>query len=223
MTTKIQKKQIRFPPRIPLEKVIKIRNKYDLIELEYKYDEFLNKYCHLLILHELIEEYLDIRDALTIQRQRMEREDKKKMYKENQKMYEKPCDYEHRFQVILPDDLKLSLEQIRQGYMPCFGEPREYKCGCQSIKYYAQCSCKRVSNTCENQKCNEKIYPHIRQYYYCIRHRLLKEKQERLEENLAKIKKELENIKRHSNCFDYNNSLNDKNIRRISRYPWKNI
>ena len=208
------KSPIQLPPYIPIESVTQIRNRYDLLDMEHKYDLFLDQNQHLLLLHDLIEDYLDIRDALTIQRQRIEREDRNKLY--NQELlvnYCPPCEYNHNFQTILPDDLKLSQEQINQGYKPYPKEPKEYKCGCQSIKYYAQCECKRVTSICKNPKCNERLYPTIKMHYYCIDHRILKERSERMEQKLTSIKKELADIRRHSN------NLNP----RVSRYPWKNL
>jgi hypothetical protein len=210
-----------FPPYIAPETVIKIRNKHDLLELELRYDRFLYNYQQLLFLHDLIEEILDIRDALTIQRQRIEREEQKRLYHEGLlRAYHAPCEYEHNLQCLLPDSLRLSQEQIRQGYVPCLNEPKEYKCGCETIKYVARCDCKRVSSICKNAKCNEKLYPIIKMQSYCISHHLLLEKQRHLEQKLTTIKKELTDIKRHSNSFDYDDKTK---VKRVSRYPWKNI
>jgi len=210
-----------FPPYINLETVIKIRNKHDLLELELKYDKFLYNYQHLLFLHNLIEDYLDIRDALTIQRQRVEREEQKRLYNEGiLPSHQTPCEYEHNLQCILPDELRLTQDQIRQKYVPCPNEPKEYKCGCETIKYITRCDCKRVSSICKNTKCNEKVYPIIKLQSYCITHHLLLEKQKQLEQKVTEIKKELIYVKRHSNSFDYDDFYKGK---RVSRYPWKNI
>jgi hypothetical protein len=55
---------------------------------------------------------------------------------------------------------------------------------------------------------------------FCISHHLLLEKQRHLEQKLTTIKKELTDIKRHSNSFDYDDKTK---VKRVSRYPWKNI
>ena len=211
-----------IPPYIHPVHIQKIRNKHDLLELELKYDKFLYSYQHFLYLHNLIEEYLDIRDALTIQRQRIEREEKKKLFNEGiLGTYHSPCEYEHNLQCLLPEDLQLNHEQISQGYVPFPNEPKEYKCGCESIKYVSRCDCRRISSTCTNANCNEKLYPIIKMQSYCIAHHQLLDKKKQLEQKLMIVKKELTYIKRHSNSFDYDDSK--KNIKRFSRYPWKNL
>jgi hypothetical protein len=210
-----------IPPYIDPKHIHKIRNKYDLLELELKYDKFLYNYQHYLYLHNLIEEYLDIRDALTIQRQRIEREEKKKLFNEGIiGIFHAPCEYDHNLQCLLPDDLRLTQEEIRQGYVPCQNEPKEYKCGCETIKYVARCECRRVSSICTNATCNEKLYPILKLDSYCIMHHQLVDKKKQLEQKLSSIKRELSYIKRHSNSFDHDDP---KKIKRYSRYPWKNL
>lgn len=214
-------KALNFPPLIEVSTIAKIRNKHDLLNLELKYDKFLSTNQQLLFLNNLIEEYLDIRDALTIQRQRMEREEKKRLLNQGLlSMTYSPCEYDHNLQFILPDDLRLSQEQINQGYMPYPNEPKEFKCGCETIKYVSRCACKRTSNICKNAKCNEKLYPILKMQSFCINHHLLLETQKQLEQKLATVKKELADIKRHSNSLDYEDQRRNK---RVSRYPWKNL
>ena len=209
---------LNIPPLIKPEQVIKIRNKHDLLDLELRYDKFLSTHQQVLLLHNLIEEILDIRDAITIQRQRIEREEKKRLYNEGiLRVYPSPCSYEHSLQCILPDDLRLTQEQIKQGYMPFPNEPKEYKCGCETIKYVAHCECRKISNICNNLNCNEKLYPIIKMQSYCITHHLLLKKQKQLEQKLVSIKKEISHIKRHSNSLDFNK------VKHVSRYPWKNL
>ena len=66
------------PSFIHLDKIHKMTNKYYIQQLEKKYDDFLEKYCHLLLLYEdKIEDYLEIRDALTIQLHNITRKEKK--------------------------------------------------------------------------------------------------------------------------------------------------
>jgi hypothetical protein len=63
------------PPPISLEQIEKITNKKQLLELEKKYDEFLEKKCQLLLLYDIIDEYLEIRDKITIKILKMDREE----------------------------------------------------------------------------------------------------------------------------------------------------
>jgi hypothetical protein len=67
-----------FPnsPRIlEIEKIHKITDKYFLIDLESKYDKFIVKNQHLLMLYDLIEDLLDIRDAILIRVGRLKRQE----------------------------------------------------------------------------------------------------------------------------------------------------
>lgn len=67
-----------FPnsPRIlEIEKIDKITDKYFLIDLESKYDKFIVKNQHLLMLYDLIEDLLDIRDAILIRVGRLKRQE----------------------------------------------------------------------------------------------------------------------------------------------------
>jgi hypothetical protein len=65
------------PPHISLEKIATINNKELLKKLEKKYDKFIEKNTHILNLHGIsVENYLEIRDALTIKILQMERIEK---------------------------------------------------------------------------------------------------------------------------------------------------
>ena len=61
------------PPIIEMEKIEKITDKYFLMDLELKYDNFISKNQHLLFLHDLIEDILDIRDTILLRICRLER------------------------------------------------------------------------------------------------------------------------------------------------------
>jgi hypothetical protein len=63
------------PPPISLEQIEQITNKKQLLELEKTYDEFLEKKCQLLLLYDIIDEYLEIRDKITIKILKMDREE----------------------------------------------------------------------------------------------------------------------------------------------------
>ena len=65
-----------------LSKIETITDKIYLIKLEKKYDNYLNKNQHLLMLLDTIYDYLDIRDTIRIRVQRLEIEEKKQtLYK----------------------------------------------------------------------------------------------------------------------------------------------
>lgn len=63
------------PPPISFEQIEQITNKKQLLELEKTYDEFLEKKCQLLLLYDIIDEYLEIRDKITIKILKMDREE----------------------------------------------------------------------------------------------------------------------------------------------------
>lgn len=62
------------PPYIQKEGINKITNLYMLKKIEYQYDEFLNKKCQILLLLNLMEDVLEIRDIITRKINRLERE-----------------------------------------------------------------------------------------------------------------------------------------------------
>jgi hypothetical protein len=71
--------KILFPnsPRIyEIEKIHKITDKYFLIELESKYDKFIQNNQQVLMLYDLIEDMLDIRDAILIRVGRLQRQER---------------------------------------------------------------------------------------------------------------------------------------------------
>ena len=61
------------PPHISLDKIKKMTNKYQLLELEKNYDEFLDKYIQLMLLYNNIDEYLETRDLITMRISQLER------------------------------------------------------------------------------------------------------------------------------------------------------
>jgi hypothetical protein len=71
--------KILFPnsPRVyDIEKINKITDKYFLIELESKYDKFIENNQQVLMLYDLIEDMLDIRDAILLRVGRLERQER---------------------------------------------------------------------------------------------------------------------------------------------------
>ena len=206
------------PPYLTMEKIEKMTNKFQLMDLERNYDEFLERNQQLLLLYDTIDDYLEIRDAITIKLCRMRRFEKIKKYKTKDKET-KMIDYHNRYyQSLLPIELKLTRSQIREGYVAYPNEPKEFKCGCTAIKYF-------VPKT--ETKCNKKTLPDIKLYSYCICHDFLKKEEVNLQLDLEKIKKELSAIKRQSNSLDfedYKNSISkNPKKRRVSRFPWKNV
>ena len=79
-TTSLQlslKKLFNNPPRIiDLKKIEKTTDKYFLSDLESKYDKFIEKNMHLLMLYDLIDDILDIRDAIILQIGRIKRKER---------------------------------------------------------------------------------------------------------------------------------------------------
>ena len=71
--------KILFPnsPRIyEIEKIHKITDKYFLIDLESKYDKFIQNNQQVLMLYDLIDDMLDIRDAILIRVGRLQRQER---------------------------------------------------------------------------------------------------------------------------------------------------
>jgi hypothetical protein len=71
--------KILFPnsPRVyDIEKIHKITDKYFLIDLESKYDKFIVNNQQVLMLYNLIEDMLDIRDAILIRVGRLQRQER---------------------------------------------------------------------------------------------------------------------------------------------------
>ena len=177
-------------------KIRTIRNKGYLMELEKQYDEFLDKNQQILMLLETIYDYLDVRDAIRLQVQRLEIEDKKKEIYKNVKK-EKEIKYDRTFHLLIEPELRLTEEQIQQGYVPTINEPKEYKCGCASIRY------------------NKVGSPGINLNLYCDIHIGKKKLHDELEIRLKTVKRELSRIKRKGNRVDAK--------KRSSKYPWKNV
>ena len=71
------KKLFQNPPQIiDLKRIEKTTDKHFLQNLEYKYDKFIEKNQHLLMLYNLIEDILEIRDAILLQIGRLKRKER---------------------------------------------------------------------------------------------------------------------------------------------------
>jgi hypothetical protein len=231
--------KIKGLPFIKPEKINTLTNKIYLMKLERQYDEFLEKNHHILLLLDCLEQYLDIRDAITVRLGKLIREDEIKSYYLSYENYiKKPTpnnpfyhEYNHTYQSLLSQNIRLSQEQIEQGYVPCPHEPREYKCGCLSMSYYVETETETETQTEELEL--EDILPIIKKHHYCDTHSRLINKKKTLEHELESVKKELSNIRSPKNSLDfqyymhtyaYTYKYNDHaNKRYISKYPWKNV
>lgn len=80
LRTTIKNKFTDSPPIIEMEKIEKITDKYFLIDLESKYDNFISKNQHLLFLYDLIEDVLDIRDTIILRICRLDRSERINKY-----------------------------------------------------------------------------------------------------------------------------------------------
>ena len=65
------------PPSVNLQSIGSITDKYWLIKTEAKYQAFIVENQQLLMLHDIIEDFLDIRDAMLLQIGRLNRLEKK--------------------------------------------------------------------------------------------------------------------------------------------------
>jgi hypothetical protein len=64
------------PPMIDVRQIEKITDKHFLIQLEEKYDKFLQKNEQLLFMHNIIEDLLDIRDEILLRIGRLKRQER---------------------------------------------------------------------------------------------------------------------------------------------------
>jgi hypothetical protein len=231
----------KLPAKISIEDILSMSNKWQLIDLERKYDRFLNVNQQYLLLLDVMEDYLDIRDALIIQIQRIQRKEQEHMTDIIINIVDKNpnssaihyCEYSNDFQSLLPFGLRLNHTQMLSGYVPAPKEPKEYKCGCLSIKYYSPCDClhkhkEKLYNTiCKKPSCNETKYPVLKKHAFCKSHIKLNTTRQKYEEKLLQIREDLGSIKRNSNSLDYedyqNSIASNPYPRRISRFPWKNV
>ena len=227
--------KIKGPPLIKPEKIKKITDKLYLMKLERHYDDFLERSHHILLLHDCLEEYLDIRDAISVRLSKLIREDEKRLYylthtiitNMNNIFY---SEYNEKFQSLLMPDLQLTSEQIDKGYIQCPNEPRAYKCGCLSMKYYieqqTQCECNECLEN-GNTEIELDTLPILKKYHYCDYHSKLMNKKKILEGELINIRKELSKIKSHKNSFDFQYYIHIFNINNeikpqymnMSKYP----
>ena len=68
------------PPMIDVRQIEKITDKHFLIQLEEKYDKFLQKNEQLLFMHDIIEDLLDIRDEILLRIGRLNRQERMSLW-----------------------------------------------------------------------------------------------------------------------------------------------
>jgi len=143
-------------------------------QVERNLENFINKHYKLLFHNNIIEDYLDIRDTLLIQITRQILEDKKTQQKYAHGLFKL------MFQYQVEPDLRLTLNEINTGYIPCeVGGPIKYKCGCSALHYH---------NPREH---NTNI---ITRVHYCKCHHKVKHIEAKLSSTLVAVKHELESI-----------------------------
>jgi hypothetical protein len=62
------------PPILSVNEIQKMTSLIQLKKLEQKYDEFLDKNMQILLLYNVVEDYLELRDALTMRISKLRRE-----------------------------------------------------------------------------------------------------------------------------------------------------
>lgn len=68
------------PPTLSIDKIQKITSIPVLKELEKSYDDFVDKNMQVLLLYNVAEDYLEIRDALTLRISKIRRENNLHFY-----------------------------------------------------------------------------------------------------------------------------------------------
>jgi hypothetical protein len=68
------------PPTLSIHSIQKLTNIEKLHILERNYDTFINDNAQLLMLYNILEDYLEIRDALTVRLSEVKRENNMRFY-----------------------------------------------------------------------------------------------------------------------------------------------
>lgn len=95
-----QKLKLKMPPLVSPNKVVLITDLYYLIDLEKKYDDFLETNQQILDLYNVIDELLDIRDSIAIQVCRLKRKNRLNEYYQNMSSYFTKKEYKCGCEVI---------------------------------------------------------------------------------------------------------------------------
>lgn len=75
------------PQYMSISSIEKSCNIYILKKLEYEYDEFLEKNCQILLLLNVIDEVIEIRDALIMRISALDRERYQRQMRHNRAIY----------------------------------------------------------------------------------------------------------------------------------------
>jgi hypothetical protein len=123
------------PPIINPSNIHIITDTNYLLDLENKYDNFLEKNVDLLDLYNIIDELIDIRNTITLQISRIRR--KKQMY-----------NYYYNNENNDDENNNLTKNSVK-----------EYKCGCKNIKYQKQKNLKsnQIPIIQKQQHCNKHL------------------------------------------------------------------
>jgi len=152
-----------------------------LLQLEHKYDLFLETNMQRLDLYNVIDELLDIRNEITMQICRLKRKAKlNEYYKLSEREKKK------ELETTQTNSLILSQEQQEMGYIPF--PTKEYKCGCKTRQY------QRVTKQSTKRQITV-----IQKQQYCFKHLHYFKTKQILETELTKINIELTNITRMEN------------------------
>jgi len=170
------------PPIINPSKIHIITDTNYLLDLENKYDNFLEKNVELLDIYNIIDELIDIRNTISLQISRIRR--KKQMYN----YYYNNENKENN------NNINENNNPEKNDYTLTQNSLKEYKCGCKNVTYQnINYQKQKQKNTKSNQ------IPVIQKQQYCDKHLNLLETKYILEEELTKIKTELANIKNKEN------------------------
>lgn len=181
----ILKKFNNVPPIIHPSKISNITDINYLLDLEYKYDNFLEANQQLLDLYNIIDELLDIRNAVTMQISCLERKQQIIEYNKKQEQEKKKkIAQEQREKREEEQDLHLTQDQKTQGYIQSQNGLKEYKCGCKIIQY---------------QKQKRKEIAVIQKQHYCFKHLHYLKTKYILDDELTKINIELSSITKKEN------------------------
>lgn len=181
-------KNFHFPYKLNKKEINNMNDEEVLKEVENTYNLFIEKKCHILLLlsmDNILEEYIDIRDAISMRLEKIIRNNKnikhlQMLKRKRQNIEKKQEDKEkkqeniyirsksHIYKNNFPDELKLNVEYLRNGYIPETRLPMNHKCGCLSLNYI-----KHKLFDCNHSY--EKTYPSIKLIKYCKIHKNMKQ------------------------------------------------
>lgn len=162
-----------LPQVLDIAIIDKIMDKSFLSKLEYQYEKFLEANMQILDLHNVIDYLLDVRDAILLKLNRMIREEN--IRKHNEAGYVKS-------QKKVAVETKILIE---------------YNCGCQNLIHSSSTSSGSSSSNISSNSIKENINNSSR--HHCIEHLKLLKRQSILENELTRVKDELQDVTRREN------------------------